>query len=90
MSYKLKYTGEQIDDILDRAVEGGVIDDALALKAPLESPALTGTPTAPTAPSGASTEQIATTGFARQEIDGELDRLGVSIVDGALCQTYSS
>jgi len=58
--------------------------------APLNSPALTGTPTAPTAASGTSTEQIATTGFVRQEIDGELDRLGVSIVDGALCQTYSS
>jgi hypothetical protein len=34
-----------------------------ALKAPLASPALTGTPTAPTAPSGASTTQIATTAF---------------------------
>ena len=34
-----------------------------ALKAPLASPALTGTPTAPTASAGASTTQIATTAF---------------------------
>lgn len=49
------------------------ITDALALKAPLASPALTGTPTAPTASSGTSTTQIATTAFvddAVSEIDG--------------------
>ena len=34
-----------------------------ALKAPLASPAFTGTPTAPTAPAGASTSQLATTAF---------------------------
>jgi|GEM_PF-3027856 len=38
---------------------------ALALKAPLASPALTGTPTAPTAAGGTSTTQIATTAFAQ-------------------------
>ena len=36
---------------------------ALDLKAPLESPALTGTPTAPTAAAGTNTTQIATTAF---------------------------
>ena len=36
---------------------------ALDLKAPLESPALTGTPTAPTASAGTNTTQIATTAF---------------------------
>lgn len=36
---------------------------ALNLKAPLASPALTGTPTAPTAISGTSTTQLATTAF---------------------------
>ena len=35
----------------------------LALKAPLASPALTGTPTAPTATAGTSTTQLATTAF---------------------------
>ena len=37
--------------------------DALALKAPLASPALTGTPTAPTATAGTNTTQVATTAF---------------------------
>ena len=39
------------------------VETALALKAPLASPALTGTPTAPTAAAGTSTTQIATTEF---------------------------
>ena len=37
---------------------------ALALKAPLASPAFTGTPTAPTAALGTNTTQLATTAFA--------------------------
>ena len=37
---------------------------ALALKAPLDSPPLTGVPTAPTAPAGTNNTQIATTSFA--------------------------
>ena len=41
---------------------------ALALKAPLASPALTGTPTAPTAVTTTNTTQIATTEFVQQEI----------------------
>lgn len=40
----------------------------LAAKAPLASPALTGTPTAPTAAVGTNTTQIATTAFVRAEI----------------------
>jgi hypothetical protein len=38
---------------------------ALDLKAPLASPALTGTPTAPTAAAGTNSTQIATTAFAK-------------------------
>jgi hypothetical protein len=41
---------------------------ALTLKAPLASPALTGTPTAPTASAGTNTTQVATTGFVRGEV----------------------
>lgn len=37
----------------------------LALKSPLASPALTGTPTAPTASAGTNTTQLATTAFVR-------------------------
>ena len=41
---------------------------ALDLKAPLVSPALTGTPTAPTASAGTNTTQIATTAYVRGEV----------------------
>ena len=41
-----------------------------ATYAPLESPALTGTPTAPTAVSGTATTQIATTAFVDDAISG--------------------
>ncbi len=44
------------------------LDAALADKAPLASPALTGTPTAPTATAGASSTQIATTAFVAAAI----------------------
>lgn len=40
---------------------------ALALKAPLASPALTGTPTAPTAAVGTNSTQLATTAFVQAE-----------------------
>jgi hypothetical protein len=42
---------------------------ALDLKAPLASPALTGSPTAPTAPVDTNTTQVATTAFAKKEAD---------------------
>lgn len=47
--------------------EGGVTSlvSDLALKAPLASPTLTGTPAAPTAAAGTNTTQLATTAFAR-------------------------
>ena len=41
----------------------------LAAKAPLASPALTGTPTAPTAAAGTNTTQIATTAFVKNAVD---------------------
>ena len=43
-------------------------DSALSLKAPLASPALTGTPTAPTATVGNSSTLLATTAFVNAEI----------------------
>lgn len=46
------------------------LGDALAAKAPLVSPALTGTPTAPTAGPGTSTGQIATTAFVSAAVAG--------------------
>ena len=47
------------------AAQGKVLQDS---KAPLASPALTGTPTAPTAAVGTNTTQLATTAFVNTEI----------------------
>lgn len=48
-------------------------NNSLALKAPMLSPALTGIPTAPTAPFGTNTNQIATTAFVQQAgLTGEI------------------
>ncbi|OKU20279.1 phage tail-collar fiber domain-containing protein [Escherichia coli] len=44
------------------------INNALALKAPLSSPALTGTPTAPTAAQSVNNTQVATTAFVKSAI----------------------
>ena len=46
------------------ANQGKVLNDTLALTAPLASPALTGTPTAPTVNIAVNSDQIATTSFA--------------------------
>ncbi|EFE9315430.1 phage tail protein, partial [Escherichia coli] len=46
------------------------INNALALKAPLSSPALTGTPTAPTTAQSVNNTQIATTAFVKSAIAG--------------------
>ena len=46
------------------------VTTSIALKAPLADPALTGTPTAPTAAASTNTTQIATTAFVQQEIGG--------------------
>ncbi|HGC3074563.1 phage tail protein [Escherichia coli] len=46
------------------------LNNALALKAPLSSPALTGTPTAPTAAQSVNNTQIATTAFVKSAIAG--------------------
>jgi hypothetical protein len=50
----------------ESAITGLVAD--LALKAPLASPALTGTPTAPTAAGGTNTTQVSTTAFVAAAI----------------------
>ena len=45
--------------------------NAVPSKAPLASPTLTGTPTAPTAASGTNTTQIATTAFVQDALNGK-------------------
>ena len=64
--------GIQLDEILSTGsqnpVKNRTITNALNLKAPLSSPALTGIPTAPTATVGTNTTQIATTAFVQTAI----------------------
>jgi hypothetical protein len=55
--------------IADDANYATTMTSALATKAPLASPALTGVPTAPTAAANTDTTQIATTAFAKAEAD---------------------
>ena len=49
--------------------------DNLMGKIPLDSPNFIGTPTAPTAPLGTNTTQLATTEFVQQEIDAYNDSI---------------
>jgi hypothetical protein len=55
--------------------------------APLSSPALTGTPTAPTASPGTNTTQIATTAFVQSEAYTDTD--AVTAVNSALASGYN-
>lgn len=60
------------------AVQSDGVFDALALKAPLASPALTGTPTAPTAANATNNTQIATTAYVKSIIDDLLNGAGAA------------
>lgn len=56
------------------------LNSALALKAPLASPALTGTPTAPTQATLNDSTRIATTAFVQQERDPRIQTAGSNTV----------
>jgi hypothetical protein len=64
------------------------IATALGLKAPLASPALTGTPTAPTAGAGTNTTQIATTAFALAQDVLEVTARDAAIAAAVAAVTY--
>ena len=53
-------------------------------KAPLASPALTGTPSAPTAATGTNTTQIATTAFVNAEIDAKMGESDAMVYKGTV------
>lgn len=61
-----------INDLNTRKADTSDVTDALALKADLASPALTGTPTAPTAAAGTNTTQIATTAYVQGELGSQI------------------
>lgn len=76
--------GTEIDD------EFNAIQTAVNSKADTNSPALTGTPTAPTATGGTDTTQVATTAFVNTSIDTALaaaDGTGLSEASGVLSIT---
>ena len=58
------------------------LDSDLDLKANLASPALTGTPTAPTAIAGTNTTQIATTAFVKSTVDSAVSTATTAIESG--------
>ncbi len=67
--------GADIPNIAESQVTGlvsdiGTLATAIALRAPLASPALTGVPTAPTAAGGTNTTQIASTAFVTAALVG--------------------
>lgn len=68
-----------IPNIAESQVMGLTVD--LAAKAPLASPGLTGTPTAPTATAGTNTTQIATTAFVEAAVAGSLTNPMTTIGD---------
>jgi hypothetical protein len=77
---------EQVAVELDPTNLQAQINALDAEKAPLESPALTGTPTVPTAPPGTNTTQAASTGFVIAARDALLD--GVAVAGNTLKKLY--
>lgn len=75
--------GTEIDN------EFNAIAGAVSSKADLASPALSGTPTAPTASSGTSTTQIATTAFVTA-VGGRIIQSVTSVFNGSFSTTSSS
>jgi hypothetical protein len=60
------------------------IQTQLDAKADLDSPALTGTPTAPTATAGTNTTQLATTAFVNAEIANDIGTATAGLAAGAV------
>ena len=63
----------------DDANFASTVTNSIGTKAPLASPALTGTPTAPTASSSTNTTQIATTAFVQTEITDKIEFTNLSV-----------
>lgn len=76
------------ESVATKASQGALnaVSDAVALKAPLASPALTGTPTAPTAAPGTNSTQVANTEFVAAALSArtEVYQLAMSDLSTAL------
>lgn len=70
------------------------LTEHLNAKAPLASPALTGTPSAPTAATGTNTTQIATTAFVHAEIEAKMGESDAMVykgtIDGGNTEAYGA
>jgi trimeric autotransporter adhesin len=89
----ISITASQVTDLTKSSVGLGNVDNtadtakpvstaqqtALDLKANLASPALTGTPTAPTAAAATDTTQVATTAFVRAEVAALVGSAGATL-----------
>jgi len=75
--------GTEIDD------EFQSIENAIATKADINSPALTGTPTAPTAGTGTNSTQVATTAFVQTAL-GTVDLSTKADLAGNASQAFSA
>jgi hypothetical protein len=65
-------TGAIANGVVDKAPTQDAVFDALALKANLASPALSGSPTAPTQSAGDNSTKIATTAYADAKVAGAI------------------
>lgn len=79
-----RVTAEALTDLDSRVNE---LDE---LKAPKASPALTGTPTAPTAASGTNTTQIATTAFVQAAVNSGTGSVKVDGIKGSTINRYGT
>lgn len=61
----------------------------ILLENDMDSPALTGTPTAPTAASGTNTTQLATTAFVQNAVSGLASTLTATESDGVVTLSIS-
>jgi hypothetical protein len=75
------------DAALASLISGKADVAEVALKAPLASPALTGTPTAPTASNGTNTTQIATTAFVQTALGSYLPLAGGTLTGALISST---
>lgn len=61
----------EIDALSENPVQNKVLKSALDVKAPIASPAFTGTPTVPNAAAGTNTQQIANTKFVQDAVSSK-------------------
>ncbi|MFY0399965.1 tail fiber protein [Brevundimonas naejangsanensis] len=72
------FVRQEVNTAIAPLATTAAMNAADALKAPLASPALTGTPTAPTQAAGNNSTRIATTAFVRQEVNSAIEPLATT------------